>query len=48
MNNGGRQGRLAGYVRVKDILGLPAKQHDEALDPGLIARPSLDSPARSG
>ncbi|MEV2242518.1 hemolysin family protein [Micromonospora sp. NPDC049891] len=30
------EGRLTGYVHVKDILGLPAEQHDEPLDPGLI------------
>ncbi|WBB48516.1 hemolysin family protein [Verrucosispora sp. WMMA2044] len=30
------QGGLAGYVHVKDILELPAEQHDEPLDPGLI------------
>ncbi|BCJ59604.1 hemolysin family protein [Micromonospora endophytica] len=38
------QGELTGYVHVKDILELPAEQHDEPLDPGLI-RPlaTLDS-----
>ncbi|GIJ80034.1 Hemolysin, contains CBS domains [Micromonospora phaseoli] len=31
-----QDGQLAGYVHVKDILGLPAEQHDEPLDPSLI------------
>ncbi|MBQ1076592.1 HlyC/CorC family transporter [Micromonospora sp. C31] len=29
-------GRPAGYVHVKDVLGLPAERHDQPLDPGLI------------